>query len=178
MEVEGKPVLLVPLTLPRRSRAAQAEIDAGGVRNLQTHAQPTPRAGLVPRIGFPRVYPAPVNVGGRRKACPPSPADATPALPGSASGKSRRECPEPPNPRATHAAGRDLPDFYRTLPPRKRFFSWTVHGPFSFWGAKKRMGGAFRRQSRRRPRAGSARKTPAPGWRKSPPPPFWGNKKE
>ena len=61
----------------------------------------------------------------------------------SASGNRRRGCPEPPNPLAIHAAGRDFPKIQNALSPRKRFFSWTVHGPFSFWGAKKRMGGAF-----------------------------------
>ena len=48
------------------------------------------RAVLVPQIGFPRAYTPAVNVGGHRKACPPGPANATLALPGSTSGKRRR----------------------------------------------------------------------------------------
>ena len=53
-------------------------------------------------------------------------------------------------PRPHHAAGRDFPKIQNALSPRKRFFSWTVHGPFSFWGAKKRMGGAFPAPKRRK----------------------------
>ena len=47
------------------------------------------------------------------------------------------------NPRPHHAAGRVFPDFYRTLPPRGVFFSWTVHGPFSFWQDQKENGGCI-----------------------------------
>ena len=142
---------------------AQVRLNTGavlkGCHQFCTHLPA--RAILVPRIGFPRVYTLAVNAGGRSKAHPPGPADATPALQGSASGKRSRECPDDPNPRATHAAGRDFPDFYRTFPPRGVFFSWTVHGPFSFWQDQKENGGGIpRRQSRHRPRAASARKIP------------------
>ena len=44
LEVIGKPSLQAPLTLPRCSQAAQAEREAEGIRDLQTPAQPTPRA--------------------------------------------------------------------------------------------------------------------------------------
>ena len=205
------------------------------------------RAVFVPRIGVPRVHTPAVNVGGRRKACPPSPADATwqrqrksaqrvsetskpplaprrapvsflesaspafplrrstlevevkPALqtpltlPWSASGNRRRGCPEPPNPRPHHAAGRDLPDFYRSH-LIAGIFSLGPCTARSLFGAPKREWGVhYRRQSRRRPRAASARTPvprpwrenpragsahpPAPGWRKSPLP-LLGNKKE
>ena len=92
------PLLLVPLPLPGRSGAAQAESGAGG-----------------------------------------------------------RGCPEDPNPRTTHAAGRDLPDFYRTLPPRSALFFWTVHGPFSFRQERKENGGCIPAGKAGIPRAEAAR---------------------
>ncbi len=77
------------------------------------------------------------------------------ALRGSASGKRRRGCPEDPNPRTTHTAGRDLPDFYRTLPPRSALFFWTVHGPFSFRQERKENGGCIPRAEAARPLIGN-----------------------
>ena len=143
------------------------------------------RAGLVPRIGLPRVYTPAVNAGGSWKACPPGPADATLE-------KRRAGCPGPPNSRATHAAGRDFPGTQNALSSRKRFFSWTVHGPFSFWQdqtgppqERKRSGSCGERRSkeacavfaarRKRSQANFAATTmggrfPAPCRRKSPAP--------
>ena len=79
------------------------------------------RAGLFPRIGFPRVYTAAVNVGGRRKARPSGPADAALARWGSGSGKRRDGSLETPNSRLHHAAGRDFPGIRRAVPPRNIF---------------------------------------------------------
>jgi hypothetical protein len=88
---------------PGAPSGAAAESEAAGIRNLQTPARTTPR------IGVPRVHTPAVVAGGHRKACPPSPAAAAPALPGSGSGKSSRGYPEPPNPRPHHAANRRSP---------------------------------------------------------------------
>ena len=69
----------------------------------------------------------------------------------SASGKRRRECPKPPKPTRNPRRGQRLSWNPTRWPTARRFFSWTVHGPFSFWGAKKRMGGAFPAPKRRDP---------------------------
>ena len=72
--------------------------------------------------------------GNGRSGMPRSPffAAAPWALRGSGSGTRRSGSLEPPNSRLYHGAGRDLPGTRHALSPRKRFFSWTVHGPFSF----------------------------------------------
>ena len=79
-------------TLARNLRRAQVRLNAGAILT-NCHQFPSllpARAVLVPQIGFPRAYTPAVNVGGHRKACPPGPANATLALPGSTSGKRRR----------------------------------------------------------------------------------------
>ena len=74
LEVEVKPALQAPAdaALERKRKSAQ------GVSG-SSKPPPAPRraSGPLPRIGFPRAYTPAVNVGGRRKARPPSPADAT-----------------------------------------------------------------------------------------------------
>ena len=78
----------------------------------------------------------------------------------SASGNRRRGCPEPPNPLAIHAAGRDFPKIQNALSPRN-IFSLGPCTARSLFGAPKREWGVHsRRQSRRHPRAASARKFP------------------
>ena len=63
---------------------AQVRLSTGavllGCHQFCTHLPA--RAGLFPRIGGPRVSNAAVIAGGHRKARPPGPADAAPALPG------------------------------------------------------------------------------------------------
>ena len=122
-----------------------------------------------------------VIVGGRSKARPPSPADATPALPGSASGNRCRERPKPPKPPRNPRRGQRLSWNPKRSLTARRFFSWTVHGPFSFLGRQKENGGcipagkagvvpALRRREKSRafearsPRAGSGAKNEDPSW--------------
>ena len=66
-------------TLARNLRRAQVRLNTGAVLAdcHQFSSLLLARAVFVPRIGFPRVYTAAVNAGGHRKACPPSPVDAT-----------------------------------------------------------------------------------------------------
>ena len=87
--------------------------------------------------------------GGGIFRTPPAPlsACAAPELQGSGSEKRRPGHPRSPTlaqstPRAETFLESD------TLSHRGRFFSWTVHGPFSFWGAKKTMGGGMLPASR------------------------------
>ncbi len=87
----------------------------------------------------------------------------------SASGNRRRGCPGPPNPRAIHAAGRDLPKTRHAAPPRNIFSFPPCTAHFLFDVSKRKWGvhsagkaGVVPRPApvarKKRPRAASARK--------------------
>ena len=131
MEVEVKPALLAPLTLPRRSQAAQAESGAGGVPNLQN-----PRATHATRRdpSLESAFPA----------CPPrrstlvvvgKPALLAPlTLPWSASGKQRRGYPEPPTPPRNPRRGQRLSWNPKRSLTAKAFFLLDRARPVLFLG--------------------------------------------
>ena len=81
------------------------------------------RAELFLSIRFPRVHTLAVNAGGYRKACLPSPADATLER----KRKEKQRVSGRSHSRATHAAGRDFPKTQNALSPRSVLFFWTVH---------------------------------------------------
>ena len=109
------------------------------------------RAGLFPQIGVPRVYTAAINAGGRSKACPPSPADATPALPGERQRKSAQRVSG--NSKPTHYPRRGQ-RFSGLLPyslTAWRFFLLDRARPVLFLARPKREWGVHsRRQSRQK----------------------------
>ena len=125
---------------------AQVRLNAGAVlaNCRQSWSLLPARAGLFPQTGVPRVYTAAINAGGRRKACPPSLADATSALPGE---RQRKEQQRVSGHSKTHAPSTPRTEIFRTstvLSHRAAFFSLGPCTARSLFGkTKKRMGGAF-----------------------------------
>ena len=133
---------------------AQVRLNTGvvlkGCHQFCTHLPA--RAILVPRIGFPRVYTLAVNAGGRGKAHPPGPADATPALQGSASGKRSRgvrtlQTHAPSTPRAGICLESG------TLPQRETFFLFHRARRIFFLMSQKENGGCIPAGKAGHPRA-------------------------
>ena len=61
----------------------------------------------------------------------------------SASGKSSRGCPGTPKPTRHPRRGQRFSELLPCSLTARRFFSWTVHGPFSFWQDQKENGGCI-----------------------------------
>ena len=143
--VIGRPALLAPLTLPRRSQAAPAE------------------------SGVPRGYTAPVAAGGHRKAHPPSPADATPALPEERKRKERQGVSQTSK---THT--QPTPRTETFLKPDRRshretFFLFHRARRIFFLRSQKENGGCIPagKAGIPRPRAASARSPVPRPWREN-----------
>ena len=120
---------------------AQVRLNTGAVlTNCHQFSSLLPaRAGLVPRIGFPRVYTAAVNVGGRSKARPPSPADATLERQRKLTqGVSQTSHPPPPAPRRGQRLSWNPTD----NPTARRFFLLDRARPVLFLARPKREWGA------------------------------------
>ena len=119
---------------------AQVRLNTGAVLTNchQISTLLSARAISLSRIGVPRVYTAAIIVGGRRKACPPSPADATLER----QRKETQRVSGTSNPFASTTPRAETFLEPKTLSHRESvFFSWTVHGPFSFWQDQKENGG-------------------------------------
>ena len=134
---------------------AQVRLNTGVVlANCHQSCTPLPaRAGLVPRMDVPRVYTAPVVAGGGRKACLPSPADATLE-------KRRSGYPGAPKPTRNPRRGQRLSWNQTRSLTAKAFFLLDRARPVLFLGHQKENGGCIP--------AGKAGTVPAPR-RRDPP---------
>ena len=102
LEVEVKPALQAPLTLPWSANGNRR-------RGCPEAPNPRPHPGAHRDLSLESVSPA---LTPRRSTLEVEGKPALQApltLPWSASGNRRRGCPKPPNPRATHAAGINFP---------------------------------------------------------------------
>ena len=133
--------------LARNLRRAQVRLQYGG---CSSELPPKPESSAGARRTFstnqpsPRLYPWRVNAGGRRKACPPGPADATPALPGE---RQRKSAQRVSGRSKTHAPS--TPRAATFLKPAKQshrdtFFLFHRARRIFFLMSQKEMGGAFR----------------------------------
>ncbi len=140
-------------------RRAQVGLNAGAVladcHQFSTHLPA--RAGLFPRIAFPRVYAPAVNVGGHRKVCSPGPADA-------AMERKRKEQRRVSGTSKTHALSTPRAETCRTstvLSHRETFFLFHRARRIFFLMSQKENGGC-------RFPAPLRRESPAPLRRKNP----------